>query len=404
MTIRSGGTNTLDRRIRLILGKGEDRRVRAGHLWIFSNEVARIEPVGSDHPLFVDVFASSGRYLGSAIYNAHTLLAARLLDDGDWKEFKAYLEKKITASIGRACRKFTSENNARRLVHSEGDGLPGLVVDRFDEWLSVQITTLAMETYRDEILDILERECAPKGIKVENRLSARRTEGLEAEEDLLLGDIPDTLSVTISGNRLSFPFREGQKTGLFLDQTENVARLAPLFSGMEVLDAFCYTGNWSVAALKAGASCVSGLDVSEECLAYYLRNVRDTGPELKSEAIRADFMDWSPGARKAGRLFDAVVLDPPSFIKSRKKKEEGIKGYFAANEMGLGLVRPGGIFVTCSCSGLLAWEDFFGILRDVFRRAGRVPRLIYQGRAGMDHPRPISMPELDYLKCVAFLV
>lgn len=394
----------MEKRGRLVLGKGEDRRIRAGHLWVFSNEVSRLEPAGDGVPLFVDVLASSGRKLGSAIYNPHTLLAARLLEDEDWGEFESYLERKIKTAIGLVCRKVSGRDNAKRLIHSEGDGLPGLVVDRFDDRLSIQITTLAMEQYRDVILGILERELRPKGIKVENRLSARRTEGLEAENDLLIGDVPESLHVMIAGKSLTFPFRDGQKTGLFLDQTENVGRLAPLFAGMRVLDAFCYIGNWSVAALESGASSVSGIDVSEQSLGYFLRNVSYAAPSTRGEAIHADFMEWSPKAGKDGVRFDAVVLDPPAFIKSRKKKEEGLRGYFSANETGLALVRPGGIFVTCSCSGLLTWEDFFGILRDVFRRSGRIPKLIYQGRASMDHPRPMSMPELDYLKCLAFIV
>ena len=392
----------MEKRGRLILGKGEDRRIRAGHQWVFSNEVARLEPAGDESPLFTDVFASSGRKLGSAIYNPHTLLAARLLEDGDWKVFESYLDRKIKTAIELVCRKITGNDNARRLIHSEGDGLPGLVVDRFDDWLSIQITTLAMEKYRDAILAILEREIRPKGIKVDNRLYARRTEGLESDNDLLLGDVPESLRVMIAGKAISFPFRDGQKTGLFLDQSENIRQLAPLFSGKRVLDAFCYVGNWSVAALASGASSVSGIDVSEEALGYFLRNVSNSAPSVQGESIHANFMEWSQKARQDGVRFDVVVLDPPAFIKNRKKKEEGLRGYFSANEMGLFLVSPGGIFVTCSCSGLLTWEDFFGILRDVFRRSGRIPKLIYQGRASMDHPRPMSMPELDYQKCLAF--
>ena len=393
-------------RMRLVLRKGEERRVRSGHLWIFSNEVERIEgrEAHGDAADIVDVYSQSGHRIGTGIYNPHTLLAVRLLRHGDWKSFREYLEEQIRSAIRLPTRVANIKNAANRLIHSEGDGLPGLVVDRFGDWLSVQITTRAMESRRSEILEILTAVLSPKGIRVDNQLHSRETEGLPLVPDLYQGDVPDALTLPVGGSMMRFPFRTGQKTGLFLDQHDNIRTMAPLFSGKSVLDAFCYVGGWSVAAATEGATAVTGLDDSAQALEFYEENLTPFAKRCDVRSIKSDFFDWAPEVVRQGMLFDAVILDPPAFIKSRKKKEEGLKGYYAANEFGVSLVRPGGIFVTCSCSALLDWEDLFGILRDVLRRKRRTPRLIYQGRASMDHPRVLGMPEMDYLKCAAFIL
>ena len=393
-------------RIRLILKKGEERRVRSGHLWIFSNEVDRLEgrEEHGEVPDIVDVYSLSGQRIGTGIYNPHTLLSVRLLRHGDWKEFNEYLEEQILSAIRLPTRLSTEAETAHRLIHSEGDGLPGLVVDQFGDCLSVQITTWAMEARRTEILEILTEALSPRAIRVDNNLASRETEGLPLAPDFSQGDVPDSLSILSGGSRMRFAFRTGQKTGLFLDQHDNIRALAPLFSGRSVLDAFCYVGGWSMAAAKQGASTVTGVDASAQSLEFYEENMTPFAKHCDVRSIKSDFFDWAPEAVRQGALFDGVILDPPAFIKSRKKKEEGLKGYYAANEFGVSLVRPGGVYVTCSCSALMEWEDLFGILRDVLRRKRRTPRLIYQGRAAMDHPRVLSMPELDYLKCAAFIL
>ncbi|MHB8423347.1 MAG: class I SAM-dependent rRNA methyltransferase [Leptospirales bacterium] len=396
----------MENRIRLILKKGEERRVRSGHLWIFSNEVDRLEGRLEDGetPDIVEVYSMSGQRIGTGIYNPHTLLSVRLLRHGNWKEFKEYLEEQILSAIRLPTRRLTETDVAHRLIHSEGDGLPGLVVDQFGDCLSVQITTRAMESRRMEILAILTDALSPRAIRVDNNLASRETEGLPLSPDVYQGDVPDTLSVPVGGIQVQFAFRTGQKTGLFLDQHDNIRALDFLFSGKSVLDAFCYVGGWSMAAAKEGARTVTGIDDSAQALEFYEENMTPFAKRCDVSSIKADFFDWAPEAVRQGTMFDAVVLDPPAFIKSRKKKEEGLKGYYAANEFGISLVRTGGIYVTCSCSALLEWEDLFGILRDVMRRKKRTPRLIYQGRAAMDHPRVLAMPELDYLKCLAFIL
>lgn len=388
-------------RPRIILRKGEDRRVRSGHLWIFSNELERPEAVSAG---LVDVFGSGGSYVGTGMYNPHTLLAIRLLRHGQFQNFEEYLEKQIEEAVRLPIRHFREGEAGFRLIHSEGDGLPGLVVDRFSHWLSVQITTRLMEEHRKTILDILSRLLSPKGIRTDNALPARLTEGLSTEQDDFWGDVPETLMVPVGGVMMRFPFRAGQKTGFFLDQKDNVRALSKYFSGQRLLDAFCYVGGWSAGAAVEGAAAVVGLDNSIAALECYEENLSPFASRISVSTVRADFFSWATEALRRGEQYDVVVLDPPAFIKSRKKKEEGLKGYYTANELAASLVRPGGMLVSCSCSALLEWDDLFGILRNVLRKKKRTARLIYQGRASADHPRVLSMPETDYLKCVALIL
>ena len=381
----------------VLLKKNEERRVLAGHRWIFSNEIQRF-PDKATLPLLVDVRSSSGRFLGTGLYNPHSLISVRLLE-GRVSSLRDYLEEMIGRSLIMRSELGRIGDEGLRLVHSEADALPGLVVDRFGDYLSVQITTRTLEEHSRDILEILSSRLRPKGVRIDRGLRAREAEGLPVEEDLFEGLVPPEVSVRIGGTGLRFSLREGQKTGLFLDQKDNVRALAPLLARERVLDAYCYVGGWSaaIAALKTGSR-ITGVDASERAIAFYQTNVP------QGRGICSDFLSWGKKAREAGERYDAVILDPPAFIKSRRLIKEGIEGYHAAFRLGLSLLASRGVFVACSCSALLSWEDFSGILRAVFQKEGRRARMVYQGRAAWDHPRLLAMPELDYLKCTAFWV
>lgn len=386
----------------VILRKNEDRRLLAGHKWVFSNEILRLEGP-EENPLLVDVRSFSGRFLGTGLYNAHSLIAVRLLD-GRVGDFPDYLSARIEEAA-RMRSEFLGNtgNSAVRLVHSEADGLPGLVVDRYGDYLSVQITTRVLESFGDTVIDLLSGLLRPRGICVDRKLKAREVEGLSVSEDLLVGEVPETVDVRISGKTLGFPFREGQKTGLFLDQTDNISRLAPFLNRNRVLDAFCYVGAWSSSLLGLeGVRSVTGVDSSERALSYYRKNTKDSGKEILP--VSGDFLKWGKTAFDEGKRFDAVILDPPAFIKSRRLIREGIEGYYSVFRLGTLLLEKEGVLVACSCSALLEWDDFLGILRSVFRKERRTAKMLYQGRASWDHPRLLAMPELDYLKCAAFWV
>ena len=388
---------------RLILKKGEERRLLSGHLWVFSNEVATLEKHSPDAPLFVSVESHQGRFLGRALYNPQTLIAARLLDPfyQHWKGFSSYLEEILDRAI--AFRKQVCPGTLYRVVHSEGDFLPGLVVDRYDDFLVVQATTLAMEAYLPEILLLLRTRFSPRGIRIDRSVHARSIEGLPVGDDLIEGDVPRTLSVQMSGSVVHFPFRDGQKTGLFLDQRRNIESLSHFFANNDVLDAFCHVGSWSMAAARNGARGVTGVDTSSSALECYQENL-SVFPGVMSAAIKRDFFEWAEEENRAGKKFDAVVMDPPAFIKSRKKKEEGVRGYYAANQLAIDLVRPGGLLVTCSCSALLESDELLGILRSLLKKKRRSGKLVYKGGSGPDHPIVPAMGELEYLKCLAFVL
>ncbi len=388
---------------RLILKKGEERRLLSGHLWVFSNEVAVLEKRSQEVPLFVAVESHQGRFLGRAIYNPQTLIAARLLDPfyQDWNGFSSYLEKTIDQAV--SLRNQLCPGTLYRVVHSEGDFLPGLIVDRYDGFLVVQVTTLAMEAYLPEILGILKNRFSPLGIRVDRSVHSRSIEGLPIGDDLIEGEIPDVLSVRVKGMVVKFPFREGQKTGLFLDQRRNIDSISHFFRHSDVLDAFCHVGSWSISAASQGADHVTGVDTSSSALECYRENL-STFSNVTSMAIRQDFFEWAEESSRSGKKYDAVVMDPPAFIKSRKKKEEGVRGYYAANQLAIDLVRPGGILVTCSCSALLEAEELLGIVRSLLKKKRRSGKLVYKGGSGPDHPIVPAMGELEYLKCLAFVI
>lgn len=392
-----------EREGRLILKKGEERRLLSGHLWVFSNEVAIVEKRSPEAPLFVSVESHQGRVLGRAIYNPQTLIAARLLDPfyPRWKGFSSYLEETIDRAI--SLRNQLCPGSLYRVVHSEGDFLPGLIVDRYDDFLVVQVTTLAMEAYLSEILLVLRNRFSPRGIRVDRSVHSRSIEGLPVGEDLIEGDVPKILSIHAGESTVRFPFRDGQKTGLFLDQRRNIDSLSRFFGKSDVLDAFCHVGSWSMAAARQGAAGVTGVDSSSSALECYSENLSGF-PSVMSSVIKRDFFEWAEEATSAGKKYDAVVMDPPAFIKSRKKKEEGVRGYYAANQLAIDLVRPGGILVTCSCSALLEADELLGILRSLLKKKRRSGKLVYKGGSGPDHPIVPAMGELEYLKCLAFVI
>ncbi|WP_158310261.1 class I SAM-dependent rRNA methyltransferase [Leptospirillum ferrooxidans] len=388
---------------RLILKKGEERRLLSGHLWVFSNEVAILEKRSQEIPLFVSVESQQGRFLGRAIYNPQTLIAARLLDPfcQEWNGFPSYLEKTIDQAI--SLRNQLCQGTLYRVVHSEGDFLPGLIVDRYDDFLVVQVTTLAMEAYLPEILAVLQNRFSPRGIRVDRSVHSRSIEGLPIGDDLIEGEIPLVLSVRIRDMAVRFPFREGQKTGLFLDQRRNIDSISHFFRHSDVLDAFCHVGSWSMAAASQGADHVTGVDTSFSALECYRENL-SAFSNVSSTVIKQDFFEWAEESIRSGKKYDAVVMDPPAFIKSRKKKEEGVRGYYAANQLAIDLVRPGGILVTCSCSALLEGDELLGIVRSLLKKKRRSGKLVYKGGSGPDHPIVPAMGELEYLKCLAFVI
>jgi 23S rRNA (cytosine1962-C5)-methyltransferase len=383
---------------RLLLRPGHDRRLRAGHPWIFSNEIERIDGIPSDGDAVL-VFSARGDCLGTAYYNPHSLIAGRLLSRRpeaiDTVEF---FRERLAAAIAYR-RRLYGELATLRLVHGEGDGLPGLVVDRYGEVLSIQLLTLGMERRREPILQALRELLAPAAIVARNDVAVRELEGLPQQVELLYGELPPEVVVDEHGLRFRVDVTGGPKTGHFLDPKENHLALRGRGAGERVLDLFCDSGSWSLHAAHFGAREVIGVDISAGAIALAEENARRNQLQATCSFVRADGFDLLRDWSRSGERFGTVVLDPPAFVKSKKKLAEAIRGYLTINRRAMELVAPGGALFTCSCSHHLQREDFLDLLRQAAVQAGRNARLLELRGQAFDHPVLLACPETDYLKC-----
>lgn len=386
----------------IFLKKGEDRRLRAGHLWVFSNEIdVKRSPLSCFAAGQSVLVADCGnRILGTGYVNPASLIAVRMVSRKAQEPLDAdLLRRRITDALALRERMFPRP--FYRLCHGEGDFLPGLVADRHGEHIVCQITTAGMDVHTDELLSVLNDVLHPSSILLNNNVSSRALEGLELFQKSALGSVPEEIDIEENGMTYSLPLKGGQKTGWFYDQRQNRAALARLTEhGCHVLDAFCYAGGFGALAAKNGAGRVSFLDASPQALAYARKNGEAAG--AKVETFQGDALTMLAQFRDEGRTFDIVCLDPPAFIKRRKDMRLGLEAYCRVNELGFDLVKPGGLLMTCSCSHHL--ED--NALRAAVTRAAakrrRNARLLFHGFQGPDHPIHPAMPETAYLKAFLF--
>jgi 23S rRNA (cytosine1962-C5)-methyltransferase len=383
---------------RLILHPGHDRRARGGHPWIFSNEINSFdeEPSAGDA---LEVASHSGEFLGIAYFNPHSLIAARILSrQKESIDTVDFFRRRITSALDYRHRLYGPEE-ALRVVYGEGDQLPGLVVDRYCKVLSVQFLTLGMERRRDLVLEALVDIFRPAAIVARNDVAVRELEGLPCAVELLHGKIPEPLIMKEHGLQFRVDVLGGQKTGHFLDQKENHQALNGRVEGGRVLDLFCYSGSWSVHAAHYGAAEVIGADSSPTALALAEENVRLNGLESKCSFVRADAFELLRELGRSGERYRTIILDPPAFVKSKKKLQEAIKGYLTINRRAMELLEPGGFLFSCTCSHHLDRETFLNTLRKAAAQTGRTIRLVEMRGQSYDHPVLLSCPETEYLKC-----
>ena len=389
----------------LILKKNEERRLRAGHLWVFSNEV---DSTRTPLPAFtpgqpVLITAANGRALGSGYVNPHSLICARLMSrDINHPYAPPLVRQRLLAAL--ALRERLFNRPYYRLVYGEGDGLPGLVVDRYGDILVVQINTAGMDQMQGVIIDTL-RDClAPAGILLRNDSAARELEGLPAVVETASGNVPEEMTIEENGCRFVVPMVSGQKTGWFYDHRLNRQRLKALAPGMRVLDVFSYLGGWGVQAAVAGAAHVTCVESSPAAVDFIHRNAELNAVGARLETRRGDAFDELRVLRDEQAQFDLVILDPPAFIKRKKDMDKGSEAYRLLNQMAMQLLGPDGMLVTASCSSYLGGGDFRNLVRQAAMHSGRFARIIEQGHQGPDHPIHPAITETEYLKLLVLNV
>jgi 23S rRNA (cytosine1962-C5)-methyltransferase len=381
----------------LRLKKNQDRRIGAGHPWIYSNEIDAIEgePEGG---AIVDVVDSRGAYLGRGYVNRHSLIAVRLLTRSRDAIDVAFFRKRIARALAWREDLFPGAR-ALRVVSSEGDFLPGLVVDRYDDVLAVQVTTLGMEARKDWIREALLELLAPRAIVLRNDTPVRKLEGLPLETALWHGEFTPPVTIEVDGLRYQVDPLGGQKTGFFFDQRMNRRLLAGRVTGARVLDAFAYGGAWGLSALAAGAAHVTFVDQAEAAMEAARANAGLNGLAERGDFHVANAFDALPQMAEARERYDVVVLDPPAMVKSRAKLGQGLKGYRELNRRAMSLLPEGGWLFTKSCSYHVSPEDFLRVLAEAARDAHRPFRFLEWGRQSPDHPILLASPETSYLKC-----
>ncbi|TDY04311.1 class I SAM-dependent rRNA methyltransferase [Thiohalophilus thiocyanatoxydans] len=382
----------------LRLKKREERRLKTGHLWVYSNEVdVKTTPLTEIAPgEQLQIADYRGNVLGSAYVNPNSLICARLFSHQPEASLDADL---IRGRLERALQ-FRHDLFAAphyRLIYGESDGLPGLVVDRYDRILVVQITTVGMDVLRDTVLDVLDTVLQPAVIYLRNDSSAREQEGLERYTTVIKGELPEQMELIENKVRFQVPLAESQKTGWYFDHRLNRLRCQAYAPGKRVLDVFSYVGAWGVQALHAGASEVICVDASKE----YLQVAEANAAAVKSGGLATldgDAFEVLRQLYEDGEQFDIVVLDPPAFIKRRKDMKEGELAYRRINRLAMRLLKKDGLLISASCSYHLGRKKLLDNIRRAAHKLEQEVQVLEQGHQGPDHPVHAAMPETDYLK------
>lgn len=381
----------------IILPKG--KRARGGSPWIFSNEIRMDEAAKAIAPgSVVNVRGEDGRAFGTGYFNPKSLIAVRLLADDcdvaiDAEFFAARLKRAV------ALRGAAYDKPFYRLFHAEGDGVPGLVIDRFGDTVTVQIGTAGMEKQITAITMALDAVLKPKTIVLRADAPSRSLEGLELYVKTVKGE-GHRIAVEENGARYIADLAEGQKTGWYYDQRDNRAFIAGFAKGKTVLDAYSYTGGFGILAAKAGAKEVVCLDSSAPALAIAEETARANG--VKIQAVKADVFEELERLKAAGETFDIVLADPPPFVKSKKDLEPGAKAYRKLTRLAADVTAPGGLLMVASCSHNIPPERFAAECAQGLLRTGRRASLIRQAGAGIDHPVHPLLPESAYLKALVY--
>ncbi len=375
--------------------------MQRGHPWLFSNEVAieRSPLTALQAGDSVNVFSHSGKPLGTAYVNPHSLICARMVSSEiDCVLDEAWLTARISEAL--ALRESLGWLPYCRLVYGESDRLPGLVVDRYGDTIAVQIGTAGMERLRDQIVQSLIRLCDPAALVLRNDLPSRALEGLETFVEVVHGDLPATVTLRENGADFEVSLLEGQKTGWYYDQRCNRALLARYAEGRSVLDCFSYVGGFGIQAACGGARSVLCLDSSESALAGAARNAELNEVADRLQVRRGDAFDGLRALRDEAQRFDVVVVDPPAFVRRRKDRQSGREAYRRLNRRAMQVLADDGLLLSASCSYHLSAEEHQAIVAGAARDVGRWVQILARGHQAPDHPVHPGLPETEYLKAL----
>ncbi len=372
-------------------------RILSGHLWVFSNELAE-SPKKYEPGSVLELRDKSNNFLGIGYVNPHSLISIRVLTRKKEEINEEFFRTRIKDALAYR-RRFLPDAGSFRAVYSESDLMPGLIVDKYEDCLSIQFLTLGMEKWSDCILKILDEVFSPRVIVIRNDSSARTLENLPLEKKLVKGSLEELPVVRDKTTLIEIDPMGGQKTGFFLDQTENRNAFAAVTGLGTGLDLFCYSGAWSLKMAEKGAI-VTGVDSSEQAVALARRNAGLNNLTERCSFVKADVFEFTKDALSKGRLYDSIVLDPPAFVKSKAKIKEALRGYRELNASCMSLLNGHGLLATSSCSHHIDRNTFIEMLGSSARDAGKKVRILEIRSQSKDHPISLSVPETEYLKCL----
>ncbi len=382
---------------RVILKANRDKPLRQKHPWVFSGALDRIDPASTDGDV-IDVVTPRDEFLARGYLNRRSQIAVRVLtwDEGETIDEDFWARRLRLASAWRVL----GPHEARRLVNAESDGLPGLIVDRYGEWLIVQALTLGIEKFKPVIVQQLQSMLQPRGIYERSDVDVRKKEGLPQTSGVLAGDEPpDRVEIEENGYRCLVDVKRGHKTGFYLDQRENRKKIQAYVDRAQVLNLFSFSGGFAISALKAGAKSVVNVDSSADALRLAKDNLRLNGlPVNETDLVEADVFSYVRQLRAEQRTFDVIIADPPELAQTQTQIERAARAYKDLNLVALQLLKPGGYLITFSCSGLISPDLFQKIVFSAAVDAKRDAQIVERLTQASDHPVLLSFPEGEYLK------
>lgn len=381
----------------IILKKNKEQRVLTGHPWVYQGEVNKIKGAFTDGDI-AGVKDYKERFLGQGFINRNSQILVRLITDRKETVDKVFFKKKIESAVEYR-NKFVVDTDAKRIIFSEGDFLPGLIVDYYNGHIVIQALTLGMDKRKDIIVEILKEVFSPNGIYERDDVPVRGLEGLGQKKGLLYGDNKTEILCRINGIEFIIDIENGQKTGFYLDQRENYNILRDLVKDKTILDCFCYSGGFGITAACFGAGKILGIDISDSAIELAKRNANINNV--------TDICSWDVGnvfdilkeKTKNKESYGMVILDPPSFTKAKDSIPSAIRGYKEINLRALRLIQEGGYLITCCCSHHISRNLFMGVVIDAAKDAEKRLRLVEYRTQSRDHPILPAVPETEYLKC-----